>query len=124
MILHVQKICYQAFANVRRANITNDPELVQTRVHFRRGGARAQTHGKAVRAFCSASSLAPSLGFQPAVSSARSKARSRPDGYASSQRRHGDWIGGRIDPTLVKRGFYFVVVCERGKHAGLEDSDR
>jgi len=36
MILHVQKICYQAFANVRRANITNDPELVQTRVHFRR----------------------------------------------------------------------------------------
>ena len=46
MILHAQKICYQAFANVRRTNITNDPELVQTRVHFRRGGARAQTHGK------------------------------------------------------------------------------
>jgi len=46
MILHVQKICYLAFANVRRANITNDPELVQTRVHFRRGHARAQTHGK------------------------------------------------------------------------------
>ena len=46
MILHVQKICYQPFANVRRANITNDPELVLTRVHFRRGGARVQTHGK------------------------------------------------------------------------------
>ena|ERR1700730_13540035 len=99
MILHVQKICYQAFANVRRANITNDPELVQTRVHFRRGGARAQTHGKAVRAFCSASSLAPSLGFQPAVSSARSKARSRPDGYASSQRRHGERLA---DATKAK----------------------
>jgi len=58
MILHVQKICYQAFANVRRANITNDPELVQTRVHFRRGGARADSRQGQFRAFCSASSLA------------------------------------------------------------------
>jgi len=34
------------------------------------------------------------------------------------------WIGRSIDPTLVNRGLYFVVVCERGKHAGLEDSNR
>ena len=80
MILHVQKICYQAFANVRRANITNDPELVQTRVHFRRDGAPARRlTARAVRAFYSASSLAPSPGLQPAVSLAGSKARSRPD---------------------------------------------
>ena len=46
MILHVQKICYQAFANVEASHITNDPELVQTLVRFRRGDARAQTHGK------------------------------------------------------------------------------
>ena len=54
---------------------------------------------RAVRAFWSASSLAPSPGFQPAVSSERSKARSRPDGYASSQRRHGDRLA---DATKAK----------------------
>jgi len=43
MILHVQKICYQAFATWMRANIANDPELVQTRAHFRRGDARADS---------------------------------------------------------------------------------
>jgi hypothetical protein len=73
---------------------------------------------RAVRAFCSASSLAPSPGFQPAVSSARSKAISRPDGYASSQRRHEDRLA---DATKAKiRNLMIVLFNHAIRYEWLE----